>query len=61
MTQQDKSQQTEPEMQPWKHPDRSVWLAWLVLVLVAVAILPFALRNSEVVRQIAAMCGFDLG
>ena len=43
------------------HADRSVWLIWMVLVLLAVAILPFVLRNSEVLRQIAAMCGFDLG
>ena len=42
------------------HADRSVWMIWLGLLLVAVAILPFALRNSEVLRQIAAMCGFDI-
>ena len=46
---------------PNHHADRSVWLIWMGLVLVAVAILPFALRNSEVLRQIAAMCGFNLG
>ncbi|MEK9760064.1 MAG: hypothetical protein VW472_03390 [Candidatus Puniceispirillum sp.] len=40
--------------------DRSVWLIWMGLVLVAVAVLPFALRNADVLRQIAAMCGFDL-
>ena len=40
--------------------DRSVWLIWLGMVLFAVAILPFAVRNSETVRQIAAMCGFTL-
>ena len=40
--------------------DRSVWLIWLGMVLLAVAILPFAVRNSEIVRQIAAMCGFTL-
>ena len=39
---------------------RSVWLIWLGMVLLAVAILPFAVRNSEIVRQIAAMCGFTL-
>lgn len=43
------------------HADRSVWLIWMGLVLVAVAVLPFALRNADVLRQIAAMCGFDLG
>lgn len=42
------------------HADRSVWMIWLGLVLLAVAVLPFALRNSEIVRQIAAMCGFTL-
>ena len=40
--------------------DRSVWLIWLGMVLLAVAILPFAVRNSEIVRQIAAMCGFTM-
>ena len=39
---------------------RSVWLIWLGMVLLAVAILPFAVRNSEIVRQIAAMCGFTM-
>jgi hypothetical protein len=43
------------------HADRSVWLIWMGLVLAAVAVLPFALRNADVLRQIAAMCGFDLG
>ena len=42
------------------HADRSAWLIWGVLVVVAVAILPFAVRNSEVVRHIAAMCGFAI-
>jgi hypothetical protein len=42
------------------HADRSVWMIWLGLLLVAVAILPVALRNSEVLRQIAAMCGFEI-
>ena len=36
------------------HADRSVWMIWLGLVLLAVAVLPFALRNSA----IAVMCGF---
>ena len=43
------------------HADRSVWRIWMGLVLAAVAVLPFAIRNSDVLRQIAAMCGFDLG
>jgi hypothetical protein len=34
--------------------DYSVWMIWLGLVLLAVAVLPFALRNSA----IAVMCGF---
>lgn len=44
-----------------QNPDRSLWIMSAVLVLVAVAILPFAARHSAVVRSIAAMCGFDLG
>ena len=42
------------------HADRSVWVIWGFLVVVAVVILPFAVRNSEVVRHIAAMCGFTI-
>ena len=54
---------TNPNQQPqnprprW-HADRSVWLIWLGMILLAVVILPFVARNSEIVRQIAAMCGF---
>ncbi|WP_438997487.1 hypothetical protein [Candidatus Puniceispirillum sp.] len=44
-----------------QNPDRSLWIMSAVLVLVAVAILPFAARHSSVVRSIATMCGFDLG
>ena len=40
--------------------DRSVWLIWLGIVLLAVAFLPFSVRNSEIVSQIAAMCGFTI-
>ena len=43
------------------HADRSAWVIWGFLVVIAVAILPFAVHNSEVVRQIAAMCGFTIG
>ena len=43
------------------HADWSAWVIWGVLVVIAVAILPFAARNSEVVRHIAAMCGFAIG
>jgi hypothetical protein len=35
-------------------PDYSVWMIWLVLVLLSVAVLPFAARNSGIL----AMCGF---
>ena len=41
--------------------DQSAWVIWGVLVVIAVAILPFAVRSSEVVRHIAAMCGFTIG
>ena len=43
-----------------RHSDQSAWVIWAVLVVIAVAILPFAVRNSEIVRQLAAMCGFTL-
>ena len=57
MTQIDQQNNDQKLVRP---ADRSVWLIWLVMVLLAVAILPFAVRNSETVRQIAAMCGFTL-
>ena len=43
------------------HADQSAWLIWGVLVVIAVAILPFAVRKIEIVRHIAAMCGFTIG
>ena len=57
MTQIDQQNNDQKLVRP---ADRSVWLIWLGMVLLAVAILPFAARNSEIVRQIAAMCGFTL-
>ena len=42
------------------NPDRALWILSALLVLIAVAILPFAARNSAVVQAIATMCGFDL-
>jgi len=57
MTQIDQQNNDQKLVRP---ADRSVWLIWLGMVLLAVAILPFSVRNSEIVRQIAAMCGFTL-
>ena len=57
MTQIDQQNNDQKLVRP---ADRSVWLIWLGMVLLAVAILPFAVSNSEIVRQIAAMCGFTL-
>jgi hypothetical protein len=57
MTQIDQQNNDQKLVRP---ADRSVWLIWLGMVLLAVAILPFSVRNSEVVRQISAMCGFTL-
>ena len=57
MTQTDQQNNDQKLVRP---ADRSVWLIWLGMVLLAVAILPFAVRNGEIVRQIAAMCGFTL-
>ena len=52
----------EIESDEIKHnPDRNLWILSAVLILVAVAILPFAARYSAVVRSIASMCGFDIG
>ena len=41
--------------------DRSVWLIWAGVMLMAIAILPFAARSRDVVRAIATMCGFTVG
>ena len=41
--------------------DMSVWVIWGVIMLLAMAVLPFAVRSQDVVRAIAHMCGFDLG
>ena len=57
MTQIDQQNNDQKLVRP---ADRSVWLIWLGMVLLAVAILPFSVRNSEIVRQVAAMCGFTL-
>ena len=39
----------------------SVWVIWGVIMILAIAVLPFAVRNQDVVRAIAHMCGFDFG
>ena len=39
--------------------DMSVWVIWGVIMVLAIALLPFAVRNQDVVRTIAHMCGFD--
>jgi hypothetical protein len=45
---------------PSRSADVSVWLIWAAVMLVAIAILPFAARSQDVVRAIATMCGFRL-
>ena len=39
-------------------PDRWIWGVWVVVALLAVAILPFATRLDGVARAIARFCGF---
>ena len=41
--------------------DMSVWVIWGVIMMLAIAVLPFAVRSQDVVRAIAHMCGFDFG
>ena len=41
--------------------DMSVWIIWGVIMILAIAVLPFAVRNQDVVRAIAHMCGFHFG
>ncbi len=59
------SEQTPPDFNKCEgssrwHVDLSAWLIWAALMLIAIAILPFAARSQDVVRAIARMCGFDL-
>ncbi len=41
--------------------DRSVWLIWGGIMLVAFASLPFVARGQDLFRSVAALCGFDMG
>ena len=41
--------------------DMSVWVIWGVIMMIAIAVLPFAVRSQDVVRAIAHLCGFDIG
>ena len=41
--------------------DISVWVIWGVIMMLAIAVLPFAVRSQDVVRAIAHLCGFDIG
>jgi len=48
------------ETPPRRSADLSVWLIWAAVMLVAIAVLPFAARSQDVVRAIATMCGFSV-
>ena len=41
--------------------DMSVWVIWGVIMMLAIAVLPFAVRSQDVVRAIAHLCGLDIG
>ena len=43
-----------------RRADLSVWLIWAAVMLVAIAVLPFAARSKDVARAIANLCGFTL-
>ena len=60
-TAQDEAVPGPPDEAPLALADRSVWLIWGGVMLVAVAILPFAARSQDVVRAIATLCGFPVG
>jgi hypothetical protein len=44
-----------------RNADYSVWVIWGGVMLIAIAILPFAARSRDVANAIARMCGFELG
>ena len=41
--------------------DRHLWFVWMGLMVVAVALLPFMVREGAVVRRLADMCITALG
>lgn len=42
------------------HGDRWIYGVWIVIALIAVAILPFASRMGDVARAIASFCGITI-
>ena len=42
-------------------PDRHLWYAWMGLMVIAVVLLPFIVREGALVRAIADMCITALG
>ena len=42
------------------HADRWIFGVWILVALIAVAILPFASRMGDVARAIASFCGITL-
>jgi len=56
----DQSDPAHADPVPSRPADLSVWMIWAAVMLVAIAILPFAARSQDVVRAIATMCGFRL-
>lgn len=54
------SHDTPPEPPVIEHGDRWIIGVWIVVALVAVAILPFASRMGDVARAIASFCGISL-
>ena len=43
-----------------EHSDRWIIGVWIVIALIAVAILPFASRMGDVARAIASFCGITI-
>ena len=59
----DSDAQSDPQADapPGVSMDRSVWLIWGGIMLLACAALPFVARGQDLFRSVAALCGFDLG
>ena len=56
-----KQEEKEPASDRGTASDRHLWFVWMGLMVVAVALLPFIVREGALVRALADMCITVLG